>query len=65
MSTTLLAFTVALAAPPLVVAADEAEPGLRAWWRTGELIVAPAEGDPRPGVRPLEGTAPAALPPDL
>ena len=53
-----------LAAPPLVVSVDEAETGLRAWWRDGELIVAPAEGDPRPAVRPLRSPVPVALPPD-
>lgn len=65
MLPTLLMCTMALAAPPLVVAVDEAEPGLRAWWRDGELIVAPAAGDPRPGMRPLVGPAPVVLPPDL
>jgi len=53
-----------LAAPPLVVSVDEAEAGLRAWWRDGELLVAPAEGDPRPAVRPLHSHVPVALPPD-
>jgi hypothetical protein len=65
MLPTLLTCAVALAAPPLVVAVDEAELGLRAWWREGELLVAPPDGDPRPGVRPLVGPAPVALPPDL
>lgn len=65
MIPTLLTCAAALAAPPLVVAVDEAEPGLRAWWREGELLVAPPEGDPRPGVRPLVGPAPVVLPTDL
>lgn len=65
MLATLLTCAAALAAPPLVVAVDEAEPGLRAWWREGELLVAPPAGDPRPGVRPLVGPAPVVLPQDL
>jgi hypothetical protein len=55
----------ALAVPPLVVAADEAETGLRAWWREGDLMVGPAEGDPRPAVRPLAGAAPSVLPENM
>ncbi len=61
----LLAATLApeaRAVPPLVVAADEAEAGLRAWWKEGDLLVAPPAGDPRPGVRPLVGPAPVVLP---
>lgn len=65
MLPTLLTCAVALAAPPLVVAVDEAEPGLRAWWREGELLVAPPAGDPRPGVRPLVGPAPIVPPTEL
>jgi hypothetical protein len=65
MLPTLLTSAVALAAPPLVVAVDEAEPGLRAWWREGEVLVAPPAGDPRPGVKPLVGPAPIVLPDDL
>lgn len=55
---------IAVAAPPLVVAVDEAEPGLRAWWRPGELVVAPKEGDPRSALRPLAGAVPTVLPAD-
>lgn len=64
MSFPLLLHATVLAAPPLVVSVDEAEAGLRAWWRDGELIVAPPDGDPRPAIRPLRSPAPVALPPD-
>ena len=55
----------AAAAPPLVFVMDTAEPGLRAWWREGDLLLAPKEGDPRPAIRPLAGKASVVVPADM
>ncbi|MCK6504766.1 hypothetical protein L6R53_15400 [Myxococcota bacterium] len=57
--------TPARAAPPLVLAADVADEGLRAWWRAGELVVGKPDEAGRPGLRPLVSLAPAVLPEDL
>lgn len=55
----------ASATPPLVLAADVADAGLRVWWRVGDLLIGPPSGDPRPGMRPLIGPAEVAIPVDL
>ena len=60
-----LLLSVALAAPPLVPAADLASPGLEVWWRDGELLAGVSGQSGRPGVRPLVDLAPIALPQDL
>lgn len=60
-----LLLSAALAAPPLVPAADLASPGLEVWWREGELLAGVSEQAGRPGVRPLADLAPIALPEDL
>lgn len=64
MSPLLLLTLTAQAACPLVPAFETLDTALRAWWRPGELFVAPGAGDPRPGFFPLnsrlEGTAPPA-----
>lgn len=57
--------SVAVAAPPLVPAADVADVELRAWWRAGELVVGMPDQAGRPGLRPLESLAPTVLPDDL
>lgn len=61
----LLTLSLALAAPPLVSAADVAAPGLEVWWRDGELLAGATSQPGRPGFRPLVDLAPFALPPDL
>ena len=61
----LLTLSLALAAPPLVSAADVAAPGLEVWWREGELLAGATAQPGRPGFRPLTDLAPIALPPDL
>ena len=61
----LFTLSVALAAPPLVSAADVASPGLEVWWREGELLAGATQQPGRPGVRPLVDLAPIALPSDL
>ena len=50
------------AAPPLIPAADVAEPALMAWWREGDLLVGVPTREGRPGLRPLVSLAPVALP---
>lgn len=55
----------ARAAPPLVLAADVAETGLRAWWRPGELLVGQPAQPGQPGLRPLVSLTPMVLPQDL
>lgn len=57
--------TSALAAPPLVPAADLAGDGLEVWWREGELLAGVGERPDRRGVRPLADLAPIELPSDL
>ncbi len=52
----------AQAAPPLVFVTDTAEPGLRTWWHEGDLLVAHALGDERPGIRPLADATPIPVP---
>lgn len=61
----LAALAPARAAPPLVLVADVAEEGLRAWWRAGELVVGKPAEPGRPGLRPLSSLLPAVLPDDL
>lgn len=61
----LIALASALAAPPLVSAADVASPGLEVWWREGELLAGVTRQAGRPGMRPLVDLAPIALPQDL
>jgi hypothetical protein len=51
-----------LTTSPMPLVFEIAEPGLRVWWREGDLLVAPPEGDPRPAIRPLVGLAPVILP---
>lgn len=60
-----LLLPVALAAPPLVSAADLAAPGLEVWWREGELLAGVSAEPGRTGMRPLADLAPFALPQDL
>lgn len=57
--------SVALAALPLMPAADVAEPGLQAWWRPGELLLGHPDQEGRPGIKPLVGLTPLVLPEDL
>lgn len=57
--------SLSLGLPPLVFVTDTAEPGLRAWWREGELLVAPTAASGRPGMRPLVGASPVPVPADL
>lgn len=61
----LLLLLRALAATPLVPAADVADKGLQFWWRDGELIAGLPEQPGRPAVRPLVDPAPVNLPQDL
>ncbi|NOY25449.1 MAG: hypothetical protein GXP62_06205 [Oligoflexia bacterium] len=56
---------VARATPPLVPAADVAEVGLHAWWRSGELVMGLPDREGRPGLRPLDSLVPVVLPDDL
>lgn len=65
MLTMLLFASVLHATPPLVLAADVAETGLRVWWRPGDLLIGPPAGDPRPGMRPLCGPAEVAIPTEI
>lgn len=55
----------ARAALPLVLVADVADLGLRAWWRPGELVLGKPDEAGRPGLRPLVSLAPVVLPVDL
>jgi hypothetical protein len=57
-----LVLNASLATSPMPQVFETAEPGLRVWWREGDLLVAPPEGDPRPAIRPLAGLAPLILP---
>ncbi|MEC9390342.1 MAG: hypothetical protein VX944_09730 [Myxococcota bacterium] len=52
----------ASALPPLVVAADIAQPDLNAYYRPSELWVGVASGDNRPGICPLNDLEPRTLP---
>lgn len=63
--TRLLTLALALAAPPLVPAADLAGPGLAVWWREGDLLVGAPQTPGRSGIRPLVDLAPMELPADL
>jgi len=60
-----LLLLTALAAPPLMPAADVAEPGLQAWWKQGELLLGHPEQEGRPGLKPLVNLNPVVLPEDL
>jgi hypothetical protein len=55
----------ASAEPPLVLAADIGDRGMRIWWRPGELLVGDPASEVRPGLRPLISDAPLILPADL
>ena len=50
------------ALPPLVTAADIAQPGLQAYVKPGEFWVGMPENDARPGLRPLVDLKPRVLP---
>jgi len=65
MAMLLLAPSVAAATPSLEPAADVAEPGLRTWWRPGELVVGVPGRSDRSALRPLVDPTPTALPSDL
>jgi len=65
VSVLLLASSVAAATPSLEPAADVAEPGLRTWWRPGELVVGVPGRSDRSALRPLVDPTPTALPSDL
>lgn len=53
------------AAPPLLVAADLGEPGMKVWWRSGDLLTGSPAAAGRPGLRPLTTDGPITLPDDL
>jgi hypothetical protein len=55
----------AQALPPLLLAVDTADPGLRVFLRPGELLLAGPTGDDRAAVRPLAGPGPVPLPASL
>ena len=55
----------AAALPPLITAADVAQPQLQAFWKPGEFWIGIPEKDGRPGMRPLVDTSPMVLPPSL
>ena len=59
----LASLQTAFAASPLVPAYETLDCALRAWWRPGDLFVAPGAGDPRPGLHPLGSAVEAAAPP--
>ena len=61
----LLLLATALAAPPLIRAAEVAEEGLRVWIRQDNLLVGVPSDPDRPGLRPLVSMAPIKLPPNL
>jgi hypothetical protein len=61
----LAAASPAHALPPLLLAVDTADPGLRVFVRPGDLLLAGPTGDERPAVRPLLGPGPVPLPPSL
>jgi hypothetical protein len=53
------------AIPPLMPAADAAQPGLHAWWREGELLLGVPSAAERPAMRPLVDLAHFTLPTDF
>lgn len=60
-----LSFSVtpaALAIPPLLPAADIAQPDLQAWWKHGDFIVAVPDSPSKQAMRPLVSPAPIILP---
>jgi hypothetical protein len=61
----LLLAPAAHAAPPLVPAADVADPDLQVYWRDGELLLGMPLRSDRPALRPLVDLAPSTLPDDL
>ncbi|MGB0640231.1 MAG: hypothetical protein ACPGTU_12900 [Myxococcota bacterium] len=52
----------ALAVPPLVPAADIAQPDLKAWWQEGDFIVAVTDSPGKQAMRPLVNPTPIPLP---
>lgn len=57
--------TPAAALPPLITAADVAQPNLQAFWKPGVLWIGMPDKEGRPGIRPLVDTSPMVLPPSL
>ena len=57
--------TEAAALPPLITAADVAQPDLQAFWKPGVFWIGLPDKDGRPGMRPLVDTSPMVLPPSL
>jgi hypothetical protein len=62
----LLALTPpAVAAPPLLRAADMGEPGMQVWWQANDLLAGNPDAEGRPGLRPLVADSRLSLPVDL
>ena len=55
----------AAALPPLVVAADVARPGLKAWVKPGKLMIGAPDDDGKPAICPLDGVSPLQVPATL
>ena len=53
------------ALPPLVKAADLAQPGLQGFWRDSAFMVGMPDTQSRPALMPLKGNKPLKLPHDL
>ena len=57
--------TPAAALPPLITAADAAQPNLKSFWRPGVFWIGMPDKAGRPGMRPLVDTSSMVLPPSL
>jgi len=57
--------TPAAALPPLITAADVAQPKLQAFWKPGVFWIGMPDKAGRPGMRPLVDTSPMVLPPTI